>query len=174
MSILFVDESKAKGYTMVAAIVAEDAARLRRDVRSLVLPGQRRIHFTKESPERKHLILSRLVEFGVQAQVFHCSTKDAIRGREACLRGLVAHAAQHSHTRIVLERDESIERADRRVLYREVKKHGLTDEITYALEAPHLEPLLWCADAIAWSYAKSGDWKRRASPLIVGITQISA
>lgn len=68
MSILFVDESKTKGYTMIAALVVPgDVASLRRDVRSLVLPGQRRIHFTKEQPERKRLILSRLTSFGAQA-----------------------------------------------------------------------------------------------------------
>ena len=82
MSILFVDESKAKGYTMVAALVVPgDVTSLRRDVRSLVLPGQRRIHFTKEQPERKRLILSRLTAFGAQAQVFHCATKSQVRGR---------------------------------------------------------------------------------------------
>lgn len=108
------DESKAKGYTMVAALVVPgDATSLRRDVRSLVLPGQRRIHFTKEQPERKRLILSRLTAFGAQAQVFHCATKSQLLGREACLTGIVAHAAEHAHTKIVIERDESIEKADR-------------------------------------------------------------
>lgn len=156
---------------MVAALVTPgDVASLRRDVRSLVLPGQRRIHFTKEQPERKRLILSRLVAFGARSQVFCCATKNEILAREACLTGIVAHAAAHSHTKIVLERDESIERADRQILFREVRRHGLGDSLTYALEAPHQEPLLWIADAIAWSFAKGGEWRRRAAPLIEGIT----
>lgn len=174
MSILFVDESKAKGYTMVAALVVPgDVTSLRRDVRSLVLPGQRRIHFTKEQPERKRLILSRLTAFGAQAQVFHCATKSQILGREACLTGIVAHAAEHAHTKIVIERDESIEKADRQILFREVRRHGLGDILSYALEVPHQEPLLWVADAIAWSYTKGGEWKKRADPLIAGITKLS-
>lgn len=156
MSILFVDESKAKGYTMVAALVVPgDATSLRRDVRSLVLPGQRRIHFTKEQPERKRLILSRLTAFGAQAQVFHCAAKSQLLGREACLTGIVAHAAEHAHTKIVIERDESIEKADRQILFREVRRHGLGDILSYAHEVPHQEPLLWVADAIAWSYTKA-------------------
>lgn len=174
MSILFVDESKTKGYTMVAALVVPgDVTSLRRDVRSLVLPGQRRIHFTKEQPERKRLILSRLTSFGAQAQVFHCATKNQALGRDACLTGIVAHAAQHSHTKIVIERDESIEKTDHRILFREVKRHGLGGTLSYALEAPHQEPLLWVADAIAWSYTKGGEWKKRADPLISGITKLS-
>ena len=144
MSILFVDESKAKGYTMVAALVVPgDVTSLRRDVRSLVLPGQRRIHFTKEQPERKRLILSRLTAFGAQAHVFHCTTKSQVLGRETCLTGIVAHAAEHAHTKIVIERDESIEKSDRQILFREARRHGLGDTLNYELEAPHQEPLLW-------------------------------
>lgn len=175
MSILFVDESKVKGYTMVAAVVVPgDVARLRRDVRSLVLPGQRRIHFTKERPERKRLILSRLTSFGAQAHVFHCVAKSQVRGREACLTGIVAHAAQHAHTKIVIERDESVERSDRQILFREVRRQGLGDALSYALEAPHNEPLLWVADAIAWGYTKGGEWKHRVDPMISGITKLVA
>lgn len=173
MSILFVDESKTKGYTMVAALVVPgDVARLRRDVRSLVLPGQRRIHFTKEQPERRRLILSRLTSFGAKAQVFHCATKNQALGRNTCIAGIVAHAAQHSHTKIVIERDESIEKTDHQTLFREVRRHGLKDTLSYSLEAPYQEPLLWVADAIAWSYTKGNEWKQRVDPLIAGVTDL--
>ncbi|MGK0741654.1 hypothetical protein ACSHWG_07215 [Leucobacter sp. Z1108] len=174
MNALFVDESKARGYTMVAALAAEkDVGKLRRDIRSLVLPGQRSIHFTKERDERKRLILSRFVEFGTRAQIFHCATKNDALGRERCLAGLVSFAAAQSHTKIVIERDESIEHSDRRILFREVKHHGLTGALTYSLEAPHIEPLLWVADAIAWSYTKGGDWKRRIEPMVAGVIKLS-
>jgi hypothetical protein len=175
MSTLFVDESKSKGYTMVAALVVPgDAPSLRRDVRSLVLPGQRRIHFTKESDSRRRVILSQLIDLQVTAHVFTSPTTRAARGREQCLNGLVAHAAEHAHTRIVLELDESIAHTDRRILFREVRRHGLDGTVTYALEAAHSEPLLWIADAIAWSHTKGGDWTRRIAPLISGVTTLPA
>lgn len=174
MSILFVDESKSKGYTMVAAVVVSgDAAELRREIRKLVLPGQRRIHFTSESDQRRRAILGRLTQLGVQAQVFHCDTNSDVIGREACLVELVAHAAENSHERIVLERDESIDKSDRRILFREVQRHELSERLSYALEQAHQEPLLWIADAIAWSYTKGGDWKRRAELLIVETTYLA-
>lgn len=173
VSILFVDESKTKGYTMVAALVVpRDVEPLRRDVRSLVLSGQLRIHFTKERPERKRLILSRLIAFGARTKVFHCATKHQDHGRQACLAGIVAFAAQQSCSKIVIERDESIEKTDRHFLYQEVRKHRLEDKLSYVHESPHNEPLLWIADAIAWSYAKGGEWKKRAEPLIVGETEL--
>lgn len=175
MSTLFVDESKAKGYTMVAAVVVPtDVDALRREIRKLVLPGQRRIHFTKENDSRRRLIISALVKLNIKAHVFHCDSKDAASGREACLIGLVSHAAEHAHTRIVLERDDSVEKADRRILYREVDVRELRDELRYALETAHQEPLLWIADAIAWSYTKGGDWKRRIAPLIASTVHLTA
>lgn len=168
MSALYVDESKSKGYTMVAAVVVpSDQAALRQQVRALVLPGQRRLHFTSESDSRRRHILSTLEGFGVRAHVVHSGLKHEASGREACLQDLVALAARDGHERIVLERDESIEHADKKVLYAAVHAHGLRDTMTYAHETAHQEPLLWIADAIAWSYTKGGDWRRRVQPMIL-------
>ncbi|MFT2712406.1 hypothetical protein [Clavibacter sp. Sh2126] len=167
MSALFVDESKSKGYTMVAVVVADDQATLRQQMRALVLPGQRRLHFTNESVSRRRHILSTLESLGVRAHVVHSDLKHEASGREACLQGLVALAARDGHERIILERDVSIERADKKVLYAAAHEHGLRDTMTYAHETAHQEPLLWIADAIAWSYTKGGDWRRRIQPMIL-------
>jgi hypothetical protein len=168
MSALFVDESKSKGYVMVAAVVVpSDQTTLRREVRALVLPGQRRLHFTSESDSRRKQILAKLERLGVLAHVVHSDLRHEASGREACLRDLVAIAAREGHDRIVLERDVSIEHADKKVLYDAVHRLSLRDVLTYAHETAHQEPLLWIADAIAWSYAKGGDWRRRAQPMIL-------
>ena len=168
MSAFFVDESKSKGYVMVAAVVVpSDQTTLRREVRALVLPGQRRLHFTSESDSRRKQILAKLERLGVLAHVAHSDLRHEASGREACLRDLVAIAAREGHDRIVLERDVSIEHADKKVLYDAVHRLNLPDVLTYAHETAHQEPLLWIADAIAWSYAKGGDWRRRAQPMIL-------
>lgn len=168
MSTLFVDETKAKGYTMVAAVVVpHDAIELRREIRALVLRGQRRIHFTRESDSRRRLILSRLVELGVRAHIIQSTANKEADGREECLMQLVELAADNDHTRIVLERDASIEQSDRRILYREVSSRGLRSTLQYEHEAAYDEPLLWIADAIAWSHAKGGDWRRRVKPMLL-------
>lgn len=168
MSALFVDESKSKGYTMVAAVVVSgDQVALRRDVRALVLPGQRRLHFTSESDSRRRQILATLERLGVRAHVVHSEHKQQAAGRGECLRDLVALAAREGHDRLVLERDESIERGDKRVLYEAVHQLGVGDRISYAHETAHQEPLLWIADAIAWSYTRGGDWRRRVQSMIL-------
>lgn len=47
----FVDESKLRGLLVVAAVLApRDLAQARTAMRELCLPGQARLHFTKERP----------------------------------------------------------------------------------------------------------------------------
>ncbi|WP_440711739.1 hypothetical protein [Herbiconiux sp. YIM B11900] len=171
MSALYVDESKSSGYTLVAAVVApSESTAMKRAMRGLVLPGQRRLHFSSESDSRRKAILSTLTELEVRAHIIESSAKRESDGREECLIGLVGQAKKHSHSKLVLERDESIERSDRRILYRELGVHGLRAAVQYDLCAPYSEPLLWIPDAIAWSYAKGGDWKRRIAPMLIDVT----
>jgi hypothetical protein len=173
VSTLYVDESKSSGYTLVAAVVLpSESTSVKKAMRELVLPGQRRLHFSSESDSRRKTILSRLAELEVQAHIIESSAKRESEAREECLIGLVGQAKKHSHSKLVLERDESIEHADRRILFRELGVYGLRRTVHYDLLAPHQEPLLWIPDAIAWSYAKGGDWKRRIAPMLIDVTKM--
>jgi len=164
---LYVDESKNRAYLLVAAVVRDaEAAVTRRMMRGFVLPGQRRLHFTKESDSRRRAVLSELVAAGVRAKVFESAARSALTAREACLIDLVSFAGQGGHRRLMLERDESLEVRDRRVLFRELDAAGLRDSVEYVFQAPRLEPLLWIPDAIAWSVARGGEWRRRVAPLL--------
>ena len=63
---VFVDETKVRGFTLVGVLVDNrDVARLRRSMRSMLLPGQERIHFAKEQDSRRRLVLSELSEHRV-------------------------------------------------------------------------------------------------------------
>ena len=167
MSTLFVDESKAKGYTMVAvSVAAHDAPALRQQMRALVLPGQRRIHFTNESDSRRRAVLSRLRDLGVRAHIVHSDDRSELAARLSCLDAIVDLAASRRHERIVLERDDSIEQIDRRFLFDRVNRHGLRGCLSYAHATAHQEPLLWAADALAWSWTKGGDWRRRIAQML--------
>jgi hypothetical protein len=173
MSHLYIDESKAKGYTLVAAVVVPgDVLAVRKEIAKLRKNGQRRVHFVKEDDSRRREIISTFIDLGVQAHLYHAQGMTEAEGREACLTALVAAAAASDTDRIVLEKDESIETWDRQVLFRELGKHGARDLITYQHEAAHDEPLLWIPDGIAWSYSRGGDWRRRVSGLIVDVTEL--
>ena len=68
---VYVDETKQRGYLLVAAVVVPaDLDPLRRLVRSLVLPGQRRLHTKDESDPRRRAIASAIAASGVQATIY--------------------------------------------------------------------------------------------------------
>ena len=59
---IFIDETKQRGYLLVASVVAAaDLDLLRKIIRSLILPGQRRLHMKDENDRRKHASPRRLL-----------------------------------------------------------------------------------------------------------------
>jgi hypothetical protein len=167
VTTLFIDESKASGYIIVsAAIVPTDVARMRKSVADLRKAGQRRIHFVKESDSRRREILSAFGRLGVECQLYRVAGMNDAAARERCLVEVVADAATAGVTRIVLERDDSIVEFDRKILYRELDVHGIRDQVTYAHETSASELLLCIPDAVAWSYARGGEWKTRIQPIL--------
>lgn len=175
MSALFLDEHKSRGYIVVAAQIATASlASVRRDVRNLRMKGQSRIHFTKESDRRRRLILSELVRSGVQSHVYVSSAKRDGLAREECLSALIADVTRLGATQIVLERDDSVVKFDRQILFRELAARGLGGAaVQYRHERSRDEPLLWIPDAIAWSYGRGGEWRDRIEPLCASVADVT-
>lgn len=155
---VFVDESKTRGLLVAAAgCEATSVNTYRRAMAQLLLPRQRRIHFTKESTPRQRKILDVLAEFDLTVRLYRADRDNAV-GRRACLEAVVADIANTAE-RLVVERDESTVDFDRQTLFAAARKHGCTDTLQYELLAPRLDPMLWIPDAIAWAWAKGGDWR---------------
>ena len=173
MSVLFLDESKTKGYTVSAvAISTPNIVSVRRRVAELRLKGQRRIHFTKESDRRRRTILSTMTSLRVTAHIYSLgSCLSDEEGRRRCLTALVDDAATLGVSRIVLEQDDSVIAFDRQVLALELASRD-NKSVTYRHERAASEPLLWIADAVAWSYTRGGEWRERASPLIHSVKEV--
>jgi len=173
MTTLYIDESKANGYTVVAAaVLPREARELQKVMRDLRKAGQRRVHFVKESDSRRREILSKLARADAGTRVYHARGMTDADAREACLVRVIADAAIHGVTRIVLERDESIVDFDRRILYRELSSRGLRDRVSYLHDDAVAEPLLCIPDAVAWSFARGGEWTTRARPLILEVVDV--
>ena len=63
---IFVDESKRRGYLLVATVVVPgDLDSIRRVLRGLVLPRQRRLHMKDESDQRRRSIATAIAVSGV-------------------------------------------------------------------------------------------------------------
>ncbi|WBB56109.1 hypothetical protein [Verrucosispora sp. WMMD573] len=165
---MFVDETKERGLLVAAAVVmGPDLAPARKVVRSLVLPGQRRIHFHKERDDRRRQIITAIGRVGVQAVILDASSHRSVKsGRDACLAGIVGHAAKIGATRLVLERDDSTLKADRRLLFEEVRRAGLADTLHYDHLRAHEECLLSIPDALAWCWARRGRWRAAVQRMV--------
>lgn len=171
---IFVDETKRNGYLLVAGVVLHgDLAAARKVIRGLVLPGQRRLHMKNESDSRKRAIASAIVELSVQVTVYDAGKRyrNEQERRSACLRSLVGDAAARSASMIVLEQDDTLVVGDRKLLYRAVRDADCPD-LRYEHRRATAEQLLAIPDAVAWCWAKGGDWRRRVESVVVDVRDV--
>jgi hypothetical protein len=170
---VFVDETKEKGYLVTAAaLLSGDLASARRTIRGLVMGNQRRIHFHKESDQRRKLILDAVVDLAPEVTIYDGSAHGRRHQRDACLLRLIADAAQAGVSMLVLEQDDSVLDVDKRLLYRRVRELGCEDTLVYRHHRAHEEPLLALPDAIAWCWHRGGHWKKRVEPLVTAIRRV--
>lgn len=171
----FVDESKAKGYTLVAAVMLPaDLVPTRKVIRELVSPGQTRVHMKTEIPRRRKLILSKLRPLGPVATLY--SADRAIYGtdiacRRACLEALV-HDIAGTCQSLVLEADASQDARDRQDLITLTKDAGCRESLSYEHLTATAEPLLAVPDAVAWAWARGGEWRQLVRPLIKAVRKV--
>lgn len=171
---IFVDEAKLRQYIVVAAFVEpRRLAPMRQAMRMLLLPGQRRLHFTKERDDRRRAILSTMCELDVEARVYVAPAGlSEVSARPLCLEALIQEAFEVGAKRLVLERDDSAVLRDNRLLSARISKADHEEGLSYEHMRAHEENLLWIPDAIAWSFAKGGDWTRRIRPMLHGVRRL--
>lgn len=164
----FLDETKQHGLVVVVAVIDDThAVRARRLMRGLCLPGQTRVHFTKESDRRRRVITDTIAATAATATAYDATAlPDPRAARAACLRAAVADLAAVGVTRLVLERDDSILRADQALLYRAVRNTGQQDRLRYDHLPARSEPLLWIPDALAWCTTHGRPWQTRVRDVL--------
>jgi hypothetical protein len=170
---VFCDETKSRGFTLAAAQVPCGAVtKLRSVVNQLLLPKQVRLHFTGETPQRRKLIVNAFVDAGsIGTVIYDCTRfgRDDNRGRGAAVGAMAARVARIPVARIVLETDDSTVDHDRKLIRAKLKAAGVEDVVGCDHLRSHEEPLLAIPDAVAWCYARGGEWRKLAEPLITDI-----
>jgi hypothetical protein len=170
---VFVDESKKSDYILVAAVVApSELAVARQTVRRLMLPGQRRLHMVKEKPDRQRSILAAIDRLGLSIMLYQAGTtyRTERERRMVCLRRMVEEMKAADHARLVLERDETLVTSDRRIIQSEHARLGCS--FSYEHDGAAQEPLLCIPDAVAWAWARGGDFRRRAKALVADVVRL--
>jgi hypothetical protein len=170
----FVDESKAGGYYLAAALVLPHRLRAsRQKVRALCLPGQQRIHFSKEQHRRRGQIVAVICRLDVEVRIYDASAHaDDRQARTACLRQVVRDLAEANAQRLVIEQDDSLVSADQAGLWSAVHAEGAASTLTYEHVPPHTEPLLWVADAAAWCCTRDQRWRERLRPVVTKMIEV--
>lgn len=155
----FADESARQRY-LVAAVLVDPAEvdPARRALRGLCMPGQRRVHFAKESDSRRRTVVSTLLRLDLRTRVYECAGRD-VPARATCL---VDDLVDLGAATLVLETLDPQVRADRATIRSRLEVSG--GSLTYGHRRAHEEPLLWAADAMAWCYGAGGGWRRRIAP----------
>jgi hypothetical protein len=171
---IFVDETKERGYVVVAATVqSSQVADCRKAIGGLILPGQRRVHLNRESNARRGKIMSTITTLGIRANVYDAGRHpDAKRARDACLTALVEDLAGTDAQLLVLERDDSAVRSDNALLYVLLRKVGLRETLRHCHMRAHEESLLAIPDAIAWCWARGGQWRAKAQALVATVRKV--
>ena len=144
----FVDESIRRRYLLCAVTVRpKDLIDSRRELRMMLLPGQRRLHFSQEATPRRKALLSRMSRMNVQAAIYECTGGEASARRAGMwlVQDLVAIGAR----RLVVGSREGRDRMDRRMIRAALLDAGAIDALDYEHMGPSEEPLLWVADAVA-------------------------
>lgn len=173
---VFVDESKAHGLLVAAAVLnPADLALTRTTLRALVHPGSHRIHMTRESNTHRRKVAAAIAALPVTVDIYDATSypnRQELQARQHCLEHLVANLAGTGCARLVLELDESLAVHDRRVLYAAGHAHGLDPTWRYEHLRARDEPLLWIADVVAWCWPKGGNWKQMINPIVGTIHQL--
>ncbi|ODU06422.1 MAG: hypothetical protein ABS81_04765 [Pseudonocardia sp. SCN 72-86] len=174
-SHVFVDETKHRDYLLVASVVVSaELDVVRKGLRELVLPGQRRLHMKNESDQRKQAIAATIARSGVIATVYDAGRRHRTERerRAACLEALINDCTARGDAVLVLEQDDTLLSWDKQQLITLTRDAGCRDTLRYEHRRAAAEPLLALPDAIAWSWAKGGDWRRRIEPVVTNVRTV--
>lgn len=165
---IYVDETKARGYVVVASNhLGHEVDKVRKELRTLVLRGQSRIHMAKENDSRRKAIIDILVAASVTATVYDADHRyrDDRDARTACLQAIINDVDPSQPALLVIEQDDSLIHSERQQLVEMVRAAGRRGTLHYQHHRAKSELMLAIPDAIAWCWAKGGDWRRRVSPI---------
>lgn len=166
---MFIDESlRSNRYLLCGVIIdASKAGQLRREVRGLLLAGQRRLHFKLEGKRRRRVLLDQLVSLDVKVVVLQCrvaADRSAEQARAECLSKLV-HLAQSEGqgATLYIERRDGLDGHDRATI---VRARSSEPALNFEHLRPHGDPLLWIPDAFAWAVGARGEWLNRVRDFV--------
>jgi hypothetical protein len=166
----FTDESERGSVMLLGLLLVPTGAihEARRELRALLLPGQRRVHTSDESGRRRRQLLDVVAGLDATAIVLTLRRPSGLRRTEARSR-LLAEAAVQAVTRNVVtwildDQHPAQAARDRQVL--DLAFRDLPTAPVYDHRQSASEPLLWAVDAVVWAVGAGNAWRRRTNHLV--------
>jgi|CXWK01.1.fsa_nt_gi hypothetical protein len=163
----FADESiRGENYLLaVTTVPAAQSSNIRKAIKELLLPGQRRIHFAEESDKRRRQILSGFAEIeGTTTTIYWTTSQDQRAARQSLIVVAVPDLRDHDAKRFILDSRDGQDAQDRATIGKAVGTRP-EPEFTYSHQRSAIEPLLWIPDALAWAWGRGGNWRRLVEDL---------
>ena len=171
----FVDESRRGWSYQVAVAIAEPAnlRLLRRDLRGLLLPGQRELHFKREKEARQKIIASTMSRLPVEVHVYTrtCGRREE-PARQLCIDRLTRDLLDRGAHRLVLDSRSGRDIEDARTIRRALGPRASETNFVYEHLDSTIEPLLWVADSIAWCFDAGAGWRKRIGDIIAAVIDL--
>ncbi|TCN39729.1 hypothetical protein EV644_103187 [Kribbella orskensis] len=171
----YVDESSRSGYLLCAVVILPaDVTAIRRTLRTLCKPGQRRVHMKHESDGRRREILSAVSQLDAQTLVYRAvlNGRSERRAQDECFRTMVPDLLEKFAVgRMVVESCDQ-DHQDNQVIREVLSDRPAGHRLTYLHSAPASEPLLWLPDIMAWAVGRGGDWKRRCGQGLLDVRDV--
>ncbi|MFD1211073.1 hypothetical protein ACFQ36_03320 [Arthrobacter sp. GCM10027362] len=165
---VFVDGSKARGYYIAAAVISpQDVASARSVITGLRHKNSASVHFKNGKDAQRRAFPRGAAATGAQTLLYVVKDRPDKIARPACLEALVTDLCRNAAGRLILEQDDSLTAADRRIIAARLRAHRCRD-LDYLHQKRREEPLLRAGDSVARSCRKGGDWIRQAAPLVAG------
>jgi hypothetical protein len=150
------DESVRQSYLLCAVAIESQHVRVcRKELQAMCRPGQRRIHFANERPDRRRQLLASMTGFPLEIYFFEPSGPH-VSARRSCLQDALATFADEAVVRWVMESGDAENDRDRQTASLMAEKVTWLSTIHLEHLKPFEEPLLWVPDAIGWAHGASG------------------
>ena len=171
----FVDESQRGPYFVCAALIhPADLSSARTELRAMRLSGQRRLHFAKERPQRRRVLLKSMSRLPIRIRIYTSTDKEPV-ARTRAIQALLSDLIDLDGRRLVIERREASQDArEHRQIVAAIQAGKAPYELSYNHLASHEEPMLWVADAVAWAYGAGREWRPRVEPLIEQVRNLNS
>lgn len=173
----FLDESQRERVYLVVTTIVEPSqlTRLRRQLRALLLRGQRELHFKKESEARRKKIADEVAGMPIEAHVYSqlCPRRsESAAARQACLARVTSDLLARDARRLVLDSREQQDGEDRYTIQHVLGARPSQTNLVYEHQVSTSEPLLWLSDTIGWCYGARGAWRERIAPVIARVIEL--